>query len=112
MVFIGSSILAAILGSLSINVSKRQVFLFLKSYGNSVKCLNIKAFLAEPGYNSQSRTIAMRYNGTGPTLTFKFCDEAPWNFNKVHLKNQLQNVLNHFHLSELVHYKFTCLQTF
>ena len=54
----------------------------------------------------------MRYNGTGPTLTFKFCDEAPWNFNKVHLKNQLQNVLNHFHLSELVHYKFTCLQTF
>ena len=52
----------------------------------------------------------MRYNGTGPILTFKFCDEAPWNFNKVHLKNQLQNVLNH--LSELVHYKFTCLQTF
>ena len=42
-----------------------------------------EAFLAEPGYNAQARTISMRHDGSGPTLNFKFCDEAPWNFDKV-----------------------------
>ena len=28
----------------------------------------LKAFLAEPGYNAQARTIPIRYNESGPTL--------------------------------------------
>ena len=47
-----------------------------------VNKLFIKEYLANPGYNSITSELELDDTEHGEVLTFMFCDESPWDFEK------------------------------
>ena len=41
-----------------------------------------KEYLANPGYNSITSELELNETEHGEVLTFMFCDESPWDFEK------------------------------